>query len=301
MDKDSPRGHEKENKTNQENKESKENLGAKIVRGVVTGVKTGARTVSALGIQLGKSSAPKAPPRRQRTKLLVSVVNYDDAARFKQLLDEESAALGLTFAGTGTAHSAVLDYLGIGTTQKAVMLSLLPENDERAVLKAIRREFSRYRAGKGISFTVPLSGISEIVSNGLTGAAAEKNTEGYRIMKDGDRTYDLIVVSVAAGHVDEAMEAARSAGAAGGTILRARSLGNEKAEQFIGINLAAEQEILLILAKREGKAAIMQALSDRVGLKSEAGGVIFSLPVDRTAGISAADEEAEERSGERQQ
>ncbi len=37
--------------------------------------------------------------------------------------------------------------------------------------------------------------------------------------------------------------------------------------------------------------AIMEALSVRVGVKSEAGGVIFSLPVDKTAGISAADEE----------
>ncbi|MDE5896971.1 MAG: hypothetical protein K2H43_04055 [Clostridia bacterium] len=35
----------------------------------------------------------------------------------------------------------------------------------------------------------------------------------------------------------------------------------------------------------------MQALSEKIGLKTEAGGIVFSLPVDRTAGISAADEE----------
>ena len=34
----------------------------------------------------------------------------------------------------------------------------------------------------------------------------------------------------------------------------------------------------------------MQALSDKVGLKTNAGGIIFSLPVDKTAGISATDE-----------
>ena len=92
----------------------------------------------------------------------------------------------------------------------------------------------------------------------------------------------------------EAMEAARSAGAAGGTIIRARSLENAKAEQFIGITLAKEQELLLILSKREGKLAIMNALSERVGLKTEAGGIIFSIPVDRTAGIGAAEEIAAE-------
>lgn len=111
-------------------------------------------------------------------------------------------------------------------------------------------------------------------------------------MKDTDRKYELIVASMAADYIDEAMEAARNAGANGGTIIRARSTDNEKAEQFIGISLMQEQEVLLILVKRESKMAIMQALSEKIGLKTEAGGIIFSVPVDKTAGI-AMDETAE--------
>ena len=42
----------------------------------------------------------------------------------------------------------------------------------------------------------------------------------------------------------------------------------------------------------------MQALFDKVGLKTQAGGIIFSVPVDKTAGISVADEtQAEEKEG----
>ena len=80
-------------------------------------------------------------------------------------------------------------------------------------------------------------------------------------------------------------------GAGGGTIIRARTLSNAKAEQFIGISLAAEQEVLLILTKRESRDIIMNAMKDRVGLKSEASGVFFALPVDRTVGIGAAEAE----------
>lgn len=278
-------------------KSEQENLGAKIVHNVVSGVVTGAKTVTSLGAKTVTILGGKQPQpvRKQRAKLLFSVVNRADEGNLKELLDEHSIALGLGLPGTGTAHSAVLDYFGIGETEKTVILSLIPENDEMALMRAIRHEFSRYRAGKGISFTVPLSGISEIVANGLTGAATEKTPDGGYLMKDEERKYDLIVAAVATGHADEAMEAARAAGAAGGTILRSRSVGNAKAEQFIGITLTYEQELLLILAKREGKAAIMQSLAEKVGLKTSAGGVIFSLPVDRTAGISAADEEAEER------
>ena len=111
-------------------------------------------------------------------------------------------------------------------------------------------------------------------------------------MKGNERKYNLIVVSVFAEYVDAALQAARKAGATGGTIVRARSVNNEKAEQFIGISLMREQEILLVLASKERTLSIMNALSESVGAQTEAGGVIFSLPVDRTAGISAAEEEA---------
>ena len=234
-----------------------------------------------------KTRLAKTAPRTNRVKLLVSIVNQKDGVKLKDVIDEFSVALSFVFAGRGTARSAVLDYLGIGETEKAVIVSLFPESDEEAILREIQAQMSLYLVGRGISFTIPLSAVSQITANGLTGAATTKTVDGSKIMTDQDRKYDLIVAVVEAGNTDDAMEAARAAGAAGGTIVRARSLNNEKAEQFIGISLAAEKEILLILSKREAKKDIMQALSVRVGLKSEAGGVIFALPVDRTAGIGS--------------
>ena len=171
----------------------------------------------------------KGVQRTARPKLLLSIVNHEDELRFKEVLDDCSIALAFTFAGTGTAHSAVLDYLGIGQTEKSILISLIPETDEEIILHEIRQKMSLYRVGRGISFTVPLSGISEIVANGLNGAATEKTLDGRRIMKDKDRKYDLIIAAIAVNYVDIAMEAARAAGAAGGTVIRARSTGNAKA------------------------------------------------------------------------
>lgn len=238
-----------------------------------------------------KTEKVKAP-RANRTKLLISIVNRSDETQLKTILDECSVALSLSFEGTGTARSAVLDYFGIGETEKTIVLSLFPESDEDLIVREIRTKMSLYLVGRGISFTVPLTGVSEIIANGLLKASTKKTVLESMIMTENRRTYDLIICAVNPEYSDEAMEAARSAGAAGGTIMHARMLENKKAEQFIGISLAREQEILLILTKREGKLAIMQALFDRVGVKTEAGGIIFSLPVDRTVGIGA-DETAE--------
>ena len=245
--------------------------------------------IKAINEKEGRSGA-KSAPRGNRTKLLISVVNQKDDVVLKEILDDFSVTLSFTFAGRGTARSAVLDYLGIGETEKAVVFSLFPESDEELILHEIREKMSLYLVGRGISFTVPLSAVSDIIAGGLVRAAANKTVNGSKIMNNEGRKYDLIIAAVDSNLTDEAMEAARSAGAAGGTIIRARSLENAKAEQFIGITLAKEQELLLILSKREGKLAIMNALSERVGLKTEAGGIIFSIPVDRTAGIGAAEE-----------
>ncbi len=226
-----------------------------------------------------------------RVKLLFSIVNRGDEVPLKEILDDASVSLSFVFAGTGTARSALLDYLGIGGAEKAVVLSLIPEGDEEMLMRRIRGEMALYLVGRGISFTVPLSGISSIVAGGISKAASNKNFDTEHAMSSADRKYNLIVAAVAAGYVETAMEAAQGAGAAGGTIIRARTVKNEKAEQFMGFSLASEQEILLILTKTEITRAVMDALSERVGAKTEAGGVIYSMPVDRTAGISVSEEE----------
>ena len=250
-----------------------------------------AKAGEALGSKLGVRSAPKHP---NRSKLLISIVNTRDEAALKEAIDDFSVSLSVAFAGLGTAHSQVLDYLGIGETEKVVVLSLIPESDEEATMRSIRTKISLYLVGRGISFTVPLTAISEIVANGIASAASEKSVDGSKIMTSETRKYDLIVASLAAGFAEEAMEAARQAGAAGGTIIHAHAMNNAKAEQFIGVSIMEERDILLILCKRDGKLPVMQALFEKVGLKTQANGIIFSLPVDRTAGISAADEAAEE-------
>ena len=140
-------------------------------------VRTALRTAgSAIGNKLGVRPAGKLP---NRVKLLVSIVNRNDEVRLKETIDEVSVSLTVKFEGVGTAHSQVLDYLGIGETEKTVAFSLIPESDEEKIMREIRTKMSLYLVGRGISFTVPLTGISEIVANGITSAAADKGERRF--------------------------------------------------------------------------------------------------------------------------
>jgi len=49
------------------------------------------------------------------------------------------------------------------------------------------------------------------------------------------------------------MDAARSAGAGGGTVIHANGTGMESARKFLGVSLAAEKEIIFIVTRTEEK------------------------------------------------
>ncbi len=54
---------------------------------------------------------------------------------------------------------------------------------------------------------------------------------------------------------------------------------------FWGIRVQQEREAVLILAKKEDKLPIMQAICQQYGMQSEAHGTVLSLPVDGIIGL----------------
>ena len=60
-------------------------------------------------------------------------------------------------------------------------------------------------------------------------------------------------------------------------------MGAGEIEQFIGITLQAEKEILAIVATGKERSRIMEEINRIHGLKSSAQAVVISLPIDHTA------------------
>ena len=93
-----------------------------------------------------------------------------------------------------------------------------------------------------------------------------------------DKTYELIFCIVNTGFSGTVMDAARSAGATGGTLLRARGSAGKEAEEFFHIQIEPEKEIVMILAPADIKDDIMSSIYSKAGLSSAGQGIIFSLP-----------------------
>lgn len=231
--------------------------------------------------------------RLARLKLLVTIVDRPRGEVVARICGGLGVHLHLGMLGRGTASSEVLDFLGLGETDKAVILTLAPEPLVPLIRGELVRGLHLRRPGKGILFTLPLSGISRRAAACLSRPVPEETTEGARGMEEnrgaGGYRYELIVASVDQGQTDQVMDAARSAGAAGGTLLHARRAGVHEAEKFYGISLQKERELVAILAPRAQKAGIMRAIAQSLTLEGEQGGVVFSLPVDSIEGLAGAE------------
>ena len=105
-------------------------------------------------------------------------------------------------------------------------------------------------------------------------------------MKHPFPAYELVLTILNRGYTDTVMDAAKEAGARGGTVVNARRVGFEDAQNLLGFSIQPEKEIIVILIPKAEKKPVMQAINKVAGLTSECRGIVISLPVDDILGLS---------------
>lgn len=102
-------------------------------------------------------------------------------------------------------------------------------------------------------------------------------------------TYEAILVVVNHGYTDLVMTAARTAGAKGGTVISARGTGNKEMEQFFGVTITPEKDIVIILVPKEIRDRVMMAVNEGAGMSTKGQGIAFSLPVADAVGLESGE------------
>ena len=72
-------------------------------------------------------------------------------------------------------------------------------------------------------------------------------------------------------------------------VIHARGTANKEAEQFFHITIQPDKEIVMILVTDGIKDAVLHALYQSAGLKTEGQGIAFSLPVDEVVGLTVSE------------
>jgi len=198
-----------------------------------------------------------------------------------ELCTELELPLSVVVHAHGTAVRSMLDILGIESNEKRVVLTIATQEKTRRLIDEQKRRLFIGVPGHGIVVSVPIKSIG----GGKTVAFLGDNPQSVKYTPELNYSYELIVAIANEGRTDMVMNAARSAGAAGGTVLHGKGTGSDKAEKFYSVSIAQEKEVILIVAKAEQKAGIMRAILEKAGPNTEAGTIVFSLPTSEVAGF----------------
>ena len=240
--------------------------------------------------------AKRTTTPEKRVKLLVCIIKKGDEIALTEACNEQCVALSFSGLGYGTAKSHYMSYLGLDEIEKRIVYSLIPDYCESRVLKAINKKLKLYLMGNGIAFTIPLSGISNLISNAILSTPyREETTETQKNTKEREKRkmHELIVAVVNQKFTDAVLDASRAAGATGATILHTRSVNNKQVEQVLGTTFKQETDTIAFLTSSEYKQKIMEAIRECAGLKTDGGAILFSLPVDSLVGIGRFEEDEE--------
>ena len=224
--------------------------------------------------------------------MMITITDRDRVKKFTTFYKEKNVDVSFTTVGKGTAASEILDYFGLDGSEKAVMFQAVTNEKWKELKKGLRSKLQIDVPGTGIAFAIPMSSIGgkkalNYLTNGQDYVKGEESA-----LKD--TRYELLVVIANQGYTELVMDAARSVHATGGTVVHAKGTGSEKAEQFMGVTLVPEKEMVFIVVRKEQKNAIMQAIMQKAGLDSKAKSIVFSLPVTDTAGMRLMEELDEE-------
>ena len=229
----------------------------------------------------------------ERPKLLVSIVERGKGTAMMNLYNKEGVDFHYQTIGHGTATSEIMDILGLDSKEKDIVLSFAVESLIHQLIERMKDELRGVVDTKGILFDLPITGMTNRVAAVLNirkgifsgnREHADGQEEGNTMQEE--RKHSLILISVNQGYTENVVATARSLGARGGTIFRARwSGGKDSEQQHHGLSLQSEKEMIAIVVASELRNAIMDAINEQYGLQSEAQAVVCSMKVDHFGSI----------------
>lgn len=95
----------------------------------------------------------------KKLKLLVTIIDRTKLDYYLDTLEEFDVNLQMVLYGKGTASSQMLHYLGLGETEKAVILSFIQSDKSKVIMNCLDEKFKKVKNGNGVAYTLPLNSL----------------------------------------------------------------------------------------------------------------------------------------------
>ena len=184
--------------------------------------------------------------------LMIAIVNEGQAERFMSIARKAGAGGGTVMPAKGTASGKILNFLGLGTKARELILMVTDRATADKVVEEIR------------------------TTGHMQGVAAMLRSEKEENMAS---RWKMITIIVSTGYSDDIMNAARKAGATGGTVTHARGTGTEDDVRFMGVEIVPEKEMIMILCDADKTQKIVDAVTSLKCLDAPGIGVLYTQDV----------------------
>lgn len=212
---------------------------------------------------------------------IISIVSQRRFERLIAVHENLAIPISVSMMGRGTAEQSMLDLLGMKADKKRIVMAVANSEKTGRYIQEIKEQVNIGVHGHGVVITIPIKSIGG-------GKMVNILSEGEKPVKEMPPVsgrHELIIVIANEGRTDDVMNAARAAGATGGTVIHGKGSANEETARFLNISLAGEKEVILIVALKEKKADIMRSVLEKAGPGTEAEAITFSVPVSTVAGF----------------
>ncbi|MDE6584729.1 MAG: hypothetical protein K2K15_04940 [Anaeroplasmataceae bacterium] len=114
----------------------------------------------------------------KKLKILVTIVERSKADFYLDTLEGYDVNLQTVIYGKGTAPTEMLQYLGLSQLGKAVIFSVVQEDNIKKILADYEDKYFKTKNGKGIAFTIPIASVIgvmvyQFLSNNVEGIRGE--------------------------------------------------------------------------------------------------------------------------------
>lgn len=208
-------------------------------------------------------------------KLIYSIVPQYNGELITNAAREAGSSGGTILMATETSANGIIQLLGFGDAAKDIALILVDNEKAGSVLRSIKNATALKKHNFGLLFSVP---VFDFVKAGDADLKKTNVKSGEKIMNEN--SYKMINVIVNHGYAEDAMNAARKAGAGGGTIIQARGTAKEGDAKFFGTEIVPEKDMLVILVPDEKKDAIVKAISELKCFQKAGAGIIYCNDVN---------------------
>ena len=211
--------------------------------------------------------------------VIVSIVERGQGRNILDLFTGQKVTHHFQCVGTGTATSEIMDLLGLDSLEKDVIFSVAKRTMANKLMRDLNNELRGNARSKGIVFDMKLTAMAHVTALAILMPVRNEQGREDTMMEEGLEN-SMILVTVNQGFTEEVMNTARKAGARGGTIIHARWAGSESTEEFYGITVQQEKEIIAIVSPSAKRKDIMEAINKNHGMKTDARGTVCSLAIE---------------------